>query len=323
MMMWMDRELEEHQVYDHFANVASATASGGMQQLPPAPHPNGGGPPNGTAGIYAHLQHQHHHNSSTPTTTNSMGMDSSLGGSSPPPMTIDLDHDGPLHQHSTLPAVDHRLPMDSHHMDDQVQDIYGVGPQQHLYHQPHQLLSPSAMPPPGGDQPQHLMVSPNSSCMGPCYGDQETSMMMQSPNGAESELLGNSSLGGHAHHQTVADGKMNSKSKAERKNYLQIYARQFGLNDRGCYVAVGFAALAFLLFIIVIAMGATWPGKLSVEWGFYAGVCMYLCPSFLGLLLRRLLEFDFKISVSNHFEKQCFQSNDKLRLINYINFAQN
>ena len=89
---------------------------------------------------------------------------------------------------------------------------------------------------------------------------------MQSPNG-ESELLGpgghgNASLGlglGHAHHQT--DGlKINSKSK-ERKNYLQIYARQFGLNDRGCYVAVAFAALAFLLFVIVIAMGATWPGK--------------------------------------------------------------
>ena len=81
--------------------------------------------------------------------------------------------------------------------------------------------------------------------------------MMQSPNG-ESELLGNTGSLGHAHPQT--DVKMNSMSK-ERKNYLQIYARQFGLNDRGCYVAVGFAALAFLLFVIVIAMGATWPGK--------------------------------------------------------------
>ena len=81
--------------------------------------------------------------------------------------------------------------------------------------------------------------------------------MMQSPNG-DSELLGNTGSLSHAHHQS--DGKIISKSK-DRKNYLQIYARQFGLNDRGCYVAVGFASLAFLLFVIVIAMGATWPGK--------------------------------------------------------------
>ena len=172
----MDRELEEHQVYDqHFTTVAAAAAAsgggGGMQQLPPAPHPNGGGPPNGNAGIYAHLHQQHQqqqHHSSTPTTTNSMGMDSSLGGGSPPPMTIDLDHDGPLHQHSTLPAVDHRLPMDSHHMDDSVQDIYGAHPH-HLYHQPHQLLSPAMA---GTDATGQHVFSSNSSCHGPCYGDQ-------------------------------------------------------------------------------------------------------------------------------------------------------
>ena len=174
-MMWMDRELEEHQVYDqHFTSVAAAAAAsggGGMQQLPPAPHPNGGGPPNGNAGIYAHLhqqQQQQQHHSSTPTTTNSMGMDSSLGGGSPPPMTIDLDHDGPLHQHSTLPAVDHRLPMDSHHMDESVQDIYGAHPH-HLYHQPHQLLSPAMA---GTDSTGQHVFSSNSSCHGPCYGDQ-------------------------------------------------------------------------------------------------------------------------------------------------------
>ena len=102
-----------------------------------------------------------------------------------------------------------------------------------------------------------------------CYKKKETAMMMQSPNG-ESELLGNTGSLGHAHPQT--DVKMNSMSK-ERKNYLQIYARQFGLNDRGCYVAVGFAALAFLLFVIVIAMGATWPGK--------------TCPCYLARIAQR------------------------------------
>lgn len=244
MMMWMDRELEEHKVYDHFSTLNPST--GTMQY-----HNNGIGPPNGgNNAIYAHLQQQPQH-SSTPTTTNSMGMESSLGGeSSPPPMSMDLDNDnGPLHGHSTLPAVDHRLPMDNHHIDDNGQDIYG-----HLYHQPHHLLSSAGL-----DQPQHVMLSSSSSCLGPCLGDQETAMMMQSPNG-DSDLMG-SSVDGHAHihHLVHEEGKM-MKTPKERKNYLQIYARQFGLNDRGCYVAVGLAALAFLLFVIVIAMGATWPG---------------------------------------------------------------
>ena len=123
-MMWMDRDLEEHSIYDQFStNPAEARG-----------HPNGGvasvlastASAGNNGGIY-----QHH--SSTPTTTNSMALESSLGGDgSPPPMT-DLDLEGSVHQHATLPAMDHRLPMDNHHLDDDGgQHIYE--PQQHLYH---------------------------------------------------------------------------------------------------------------------------------------------------------------------------------------------
>lgn len=244
MMMWMDRELEEHQVYDHFSTLSTnntqqpqSNNASILQQ-----YPNGG--PNGA--IYAHLQSRQQH-SSTPTTTNSMGMESSLGGDgSPPPMSMDLDQDGPLHQHATLPAADHRLPMDSHHIDDNDQDIYGA---QHLYHQPHHLMAST-----NADH-HHMMLSSSSSCLGGC-GDQETMMM----HNGDSDLLGGSI--GHAHMVVGSGGEEIKSSKPkDRPNYLLIYARQFGLNDRGCYVSAGLASLAFLLLVIVIAMGATWPGK--------------------------------------------------------------
>lgn len=250
--MWMmDRELEEHQVYDHFSTtpVAGSSLTTVQNQQHPM-YPNGvgggGGPPNG---IYAHLQPPH---SSTPTTTNSMGMDSSLNGGSPPP-PMDMDSNS-LHQHSTLPAVDHRLAMDTHHLEADQNDIYG----QNLYHQPqHHYLTESG-----------LLVTSSSSGLGGPYGDQETTMMMPSPNGHDAELLGHHGGTHHglleeSHHVPVMHSAAASskKSKDIGQNYLQIYARQLGLNDRGCYVAVGLAGLAFLLFVIVIAMGATWPGK--------------------------------------------------------------
>ena len=151
-MMWMDRDMEEHQIYDHFSTTEARM------------HPNGGVASvlaSGNGGIY-----QHH--SSTPTTTNSMALESSLGGGSPPPMSMtELDHDGSVHQHATLPAMDHRLPMDNHHLeDDQGQHIYE--PQQHLYHhlQHHLPLDP--------DDPGQMMTS----CSSGLYGDHETTMMM-------------------------------------------------------------------------------------------------------------------------------------------------
>lgn len=48
-----------------------------------------------------------------------------------------------------------------------------------------------------------------------------------------------------------------------RDNYLKKYARKFGLNDRGCYIACVLACLAFFFLVIIIAMMLSWPGKNS------------------------------------------------------------
>ena len=52
--------------------------------------------------------------------------------------------------------------------------------------------------------------------------------------------------GRHSNREDGAMGKITHSKSKDKKNHLQIYARQFGLNDRGCYVALGLAALAFL-----------------------------------------------------------------------------
>merc|ERR1711976_1023627 len=102
MMMWLDRGQGEHKISDQFSIVGGPTDNRTQQ-------PNGGvtsmlvsNSSSGGNGIY-----QQH--SSTPTTTNSMALESSLGGGSPPPVSMgELDNDGSsLHQHATLPAMDH------------------------------------------------------------------------------------------------------------------------------------------------------------------------------------------------------------------------
>ena len=229
-MMWLDRDQEEHQIYDHFSIVGGPTDNRTQQ-------PNGGvtsmlvsNSSSGGNGIY-----QQH--SSTPTTTNSMALESSLGGGSPPPVSMgELDNDGSsLHQHATLPAMDHRLPMDNHHLEDEQQNIYE--PQQHLYHhlQHHLPIDP--------DDPAAQMMVTSASGL---YGDHhETAMMMS--NGSNGDI---DYFGGTRHiNNHIDDGalvKVTHSKPKEKKNYLQIYARQFGLNDRGCYVSLGLASLAFL-----------------------------------------------------------------------------
>ena len=231
-MMWMDRDQEEHQIYDHFSIIGGPTdnrtqqPNGGVASMLVSNSSSGGG-----NGIY-----QQH--SSTPTTTNSMALESSLGGGSPPPVSMgELDNDGSssVHQHATLPAMDHRLPMDNHHLEDDQQNIYE--PQQHLYHhlQHHLPIDP--------DDPAAQMMVTSASGL---YGDHhETAMMMS--NGSNGDI---DYFGGTRHiNNHIDDGalvKVTHSKPKEKKNYLQIYARQFGLNDRGCYVSLGLAALAFL-----------------------------------------------------------------------------
>ncbi|TRY64311.1 hypothetical protein TCAL_00498 [Tigriopus californicus] len=60
-------------------------------------------------------------------------------------------------------------------------------------------------------------------------------------------------------HSTRDDVKLPT-AKA-RDNYLKKYARKFGLNDRGCYIACVLACLAFFFLVIIIAMILSWPAS--------------------------------------------------------------
>jgi hypothetical protein len=42
---------------------------------------------------------------------------------------------------------------------------------------------------------------------------------------------------------------------------LKRYAKKLGLNDRGCYLAIGLAIITFFLLVIIVAMAISWPGE--------------------------------------------------------------
>lgn len=179
--MWMDRELAEHQVYDHRP-----------------PRLENGGHTNHNGGLT--------HHASTPTGHSTSGVDT---GSS-----MDLGMDGSSTMH-TLPAMDHSLSMDH---------------QDHMDQMAHY---------------SHHYSHPDSVHVGGLVLEHETAMMMQSP----------SSVNGDS--DCRDDVKL--PTAKPKDNHLRVYARRFGLNDRGCYLALALAGLAFFFFIIIVAMGATWP----------------------------------------------------------------
>ena len=54
-------------------------------------------------------------------------------------------------------------------------------------------------------------------------------------------------------------------TRKEKESILLRYAKQLGLNDRGCYLAAGLSVITFLLLIVIIIMAACWPGKYWIE----------------------------------------------------------
>ena len=66
-------------------------------------------------------------------------------------------------------------------------------------------------------------------------------------------------LGGGQYQVTNSEFKL--PSRKEKESLLLRYAKKLGLNDRGCYLAVGLAVLAFLLLVVIIVMAACWPGQ--------------------------------------------------------------
>jgi hypothetical protein len=100
--------------------------------------------------------------------------------------------------------------------------------------------------------PDEYLMGNNSS-----YGENEASMMMMMhPSPSTSEFP----MPGDDRDYRRDDVKLPTAVK-RKDNYLKVYARKFGLNDRGCYVAVVLGGLAFFFLLIIVAMGATWPGK--------------------------------------------------------------
>lgn len=50
-------------------------------------------------------------------------------------------------------------------------------------------------------------------------------------------------------------------TRKEKESLLLRYSKKLGLNDRGCYLAIGLSVFTFLLIIIIIIMAACWPGN--------------------------------------------------------------
>ena len=63
------------------------------------------------------------------------------------------------------------------------------------------------------------------------------------------------------YHATNNDFKL--PSRKEKDGLLLRYAKKLGLNDRGCYLAIGLSMFTFLLIIIIIIMAACWPGNVQ------------------------------------------------------------
>ena len=52
--------------------------------------------------------------------------------------------------------------------------------------------------------------------------------------------------------------------RKEKESILKRYAKKLGLNDRGCYLAIGLAIITFFLLVIIVAMAISWPGEMSL-----------------------------------------------------------
>ena len=59
----------------------------------------------------------------------------------------------------------------------------------------------------------------------------------------------------HSEYQ-VHNTEFKMPTRKEKESLLKRYAKKLGLNDRGCYLAVGLAVIAFLLLLVIIIMSA-------------------------------------------------------------------
>ena len=89
---------------------------------------------------------------------------------------------------------------------------------------------------------------------------QETTLMIHTPLTLTKEA-GAGDYQVHNSQYQLTNTEFKLPTRKEKEGILLRYARKLGLNDRGCYLAVGLALLAFLLLVVIIIMAACWPGK--------------------------------------------------------------
>ena len=96
---------------------------------------------------------------------------------------------------------------------------------------------------------------------------QETTMMLHTPltltkEGTMPLHPANTEYQVHSNNQyQVTNTEFKLPTRKERENILLRYAKKLGLNDRGCYLAVGLSIITFLLLVVIIIMAALWPGN--------------------------------------------------------------
>ena len=99
---------------------------------------------------------------------------------------------------------------------------------------------------------------------------QETTMMIHTPLTMTKEgVIAGGQPGDYPdYHQRTSNNQYQGTNnefklptRKEKESILLRYAKKLGLNDRGCYLAVGLSLITFLLLVVIIIMAACWPGE--------------------------------------------------------------
>ena len=78
-------------------------------------------------------------------------------------------------------------------------------------------------------------------------------------------MMINTPLSPHPKEYHHSQQEIKLPSRKQKESLLKRYAKKLGLNDRGCYIAVGLAIVAFFFLVIIIAMAACWPSKFRLS----------------------------------------------------------
>ena len=232
--MWTDRDMDEHSVYDHRpAMNGGLYASTGAQTLPSSGSNMGiTTSPIYNGSVYGTLTAVPGPMNASSGASNGYG---TIGGDPdqhsnslpPPPPPMEGTYSAISHEHPTLPLESHYSRIPAGNGMDYISGN-GVG------HAASGVVD-------GGSLMYGVLDNshPDSSMM-----------MMATP-----EEFDSRSISGNF------EDKSSDKLGPDSHSLLMMYADRFGLNERGCYVSTTLAIIAFIFFVIIVTLGACWPGK--------------------------------------------------------------